>query len=279
MNTQTKSVFGAMALAAVTLFAVMALTSSANANSTVATRVYMPIVTNPSKGIYGTLTLNGKPAANVTINLRYTVDWNDENPINTTSIFTVTTDANGSYNFLNAPSIKSPERLWALYFNYENDPKKVYFWIGQRIMTYTAGQEVMIPTMDLADIALVSPADGTTTELPATFKWVPRTGEPTHSYEWNIYDLDGPGYYVTKLPVGADSFILYKQNLTSDFKSNTTLYWDIAAFINGGSVDNGNLVGSFESRTVKFTNAYSVLTFGEAASPEMRAQMASRFKQ
>src|SRR5688572_2271090 len=85
---------------------------------------YLPSITYqppPPRGIYGLITQNGVPTAGITV----TLQLREGNT--TTAIETVTTDANGNYSFLNAPSLGSEQRYFVFYPNAENVASRVSF--------------------------------------------------------------------------------------------------------------------------------------------------------
>lgn len=105
---------------------------------------------------------------------------------------TVATQSNGTYQFANAPSLDSNQRYYVRYTNGRdgnaNNPNYLGFWACHNINSYTAGENVAGGNFDIADVPLVSPANGATVALPYTFQWIRRSATPSDDYEFDLYD-------------------------------------------------------------------------------------------
>jgi hypothetical protein len=130
------------------------------------------------------VTYNGEPAAGLKLWLQF---WNGAA---WTEQATVTTAGDGSYNFIGAPSLATGQEYYVLYAN-TNDPNPgpgyLWNWYANSISSYTAGTAVAGGDFDVADIAFVSPADGASATLPATFCWTPRSAS-TDNYKLVFYN-------------------------------------------------------------------------------------------
>ena len=125
-----------------------------------------------SSGIYGRVTYHGMPAPHLFLTLSH---WDGANW--TTRDVTVT-ETDGRYTFADAATLGAGE-IYSV--DYENTPGQpnpgpsyLWSWSGNRIAAYIAGQSVAGGDFDVADIPLVSPADGASVTLPSTFCWASR---------------------------------------------------------------------------------------------------------
>ena len=102
-----------------------------------------------------------------------------------------TTAANGSYVFTGAPALAVGEIYAVRYLNDPADPNPgpgyLWSWWGNRLAAYTPGTAAWGGDFDVADIPLVSPADGAAVTLPAQFCWTPR-GLPGDTYRLALYN-------------------------------------------------------------------------------------------
>jgi len=203
-------------------------------------QVYLPLVLKPcSTGICGRVTLNGAPAANVYLQLRFF----DGSRWSTRS--TTYTDQNGNYAFTNVPSLGPGQRYYVLYSNSAGLSGRLRAWGTRELTSYTAGTAVEIGNFDIADIPLVAPSDGATVSLPYTFRWTRRTATPSDSYALALYDSSN---YAHTSPLGyVDS--IFVNNLPPFVTPGTQYRWEVLAFSPDGGVGI-----SLQARRVTFTN-------------------------
>lgn len=95
------------------------------------------------------------------------------------TIATTTTGLDGAYRFTGVPSLSSGDTYSVWYSGGARTPGRLWFWVTDRTTSYTAGSDVHAGDFDLADVALVSPANGATLFLPHTFYWTPRPATPS----------------------------------------------------------------------------------------------------
>lgn len=254
MNTKNKTLFVIIVLPVVLLFALALFNNVANASGDGGqSRIFLPVISKPIQGIYGTLTFNGSPAANVSVDLRHTSKLGNY----VTTIDTVKTDANGRYNFPNAPSTSGEELIWPRWYNSDGDPAKLLIWTGSILMSYTNKSTVQVPAFDLAELQLISPADNATVSLPTVFHMQnnPHIADPHYVVE--IFDFDPLGPYFTNAkPFSSQPGITITLSDLQPlgFLNNTPYAWDAVVITGDGDDRKGNYGISWASRTVQFSN-------------------------
>lgn len=202
--------------------------------------------TAPVSGIYGRVTLNGAPAGGIFLKLR---SWTGSTYLDVAS---TTSDASGHFSFVGAPSVPNGQR-YSVNCGGQGAGTLLY-WNTRSLSDYTTGSSVHIGDFDLADVALVSPADRATVSLPTEFRWTPRPASPTDSYVWAMFTTSywpwywGPGLGYT------GSYTRY--SLPSGFSLGTQYTWYVEIHSPDGGVG-----ASRERRGVTFTGAV------EASSP------------
>ncbi len=212
-------------------------------------QVYLPLVFKPcSTGICGRVTLNGSPAANVYLQLRFF------NGYQWFTWSTTYTDSNGNYAFTNAPSLSPGQRYYVLYSNMAGTTGRLRAWGTREITSYTAGTAVPIGDFDIADAPLVSPPDSTTVSLPYTFRWTPRPATPSDSYSLAVYDPTDLEPYVFTEPLGYVGSVNVTY-LPPGLNPGTQYRWEVLVW----SPD-GGLGISREARAVTFSNTGSGAT-------------------
>lgn len=109
---------------------------------------------------------------------------------------------------------------------------------------------MFIGNFDLANITLVSPANGATVSVPRTFQWTPRPATASDTYEFDMYDpTDGNPYFYTAPPLGyVSSYTL--NGLSPGFNVGDLYAWEIWVY----SPDGGFGI-SYETRAVHFSNS------------------------
>jgi hypothetical protein len=205
-------------------------------------QVYLPLVLksySTGTGIYGRVTLNGAPAANVYLQLRFF----DGSQWSTRS--TTYTDQNGNYAFTSIPSLGPNQRYYVLYSNSAGTSGRLRAWGTRELTSYTAGTAVEIGNFDIADIPLVAPSDGATVSLPYTFRWTRRPATPSDSYALALYDSSN---YAHTSPLGYVDSVLVN-NLPPFVTPGTQYWWEVLAFSPDGGVGI-----SLQARRVTFTN-------------------------
>jgi hypothetical protein len=118
------------------------------------------------------------------------------------------TDGQGRYRFTSAPALSPGESYYVRFGPNDVDPRYVYAWIGPDIMSYMPGTSVAGGDFDIADVALLAPADEARVTLPSTFTWQTR-GLAGDSYVFRVFELDPDGLAWSTRGLGdADSFTL-----------------------------------------------------------------------
>lgn len=186
-------------------------------------RVRLPIVTNQIPSLSGKVTMNGSPASNVPLDLRF----NDGTSWSTFA--STTTDAKGNYIFQNAPALKNGQKYYVRYLN-NSDPSRLYTWHTPENTTYGSVTTVVFDPFDIANIILQSPEPGATVSLPVTFTWTLRPASPNDNYEFNLFDpADGNPYYYTNPPLGYKNAYGLR-SLPANFVKGVEYGWDIFVY-------------------------------------------------
>ncbi len=148
--------------------------------------IYLPWVPIQPSGIYGYVTENGLPAANVEISLIL----NYLRPYIEMTVMTDTTQENGLYQFLGAPTIKScpdspycQQAYLVQYLNQSGEPGHLDYWRSNRIYNYDQGSTLNISNFDIGLPHLIAPADGDIVTSPVNFSWARR---PVQEDEYSL---------------------------------------------------------------------------------------------
>lgn len=184
--------------------------------------LYFPFVPKQTDGIYGRVTQNGVPAANIVLSMRYF------DGVSSSTIATTTTDADGYYHFRNIPSLTGTKKDYHVrYQNPGPDLDRLWSWSTRVITSYVGGTDVAIGNFDLANISLVDPAPSSTIALPYRFQWTPRPATPTDSYEVDFFDpVDRNPWVWTNPPLGyVNSTVI--SSIDSSFSSGVWYGWDV----------------------------------------------------
>lgn len=227
-------------------------------------QVYLPLVLKPcSTGICGRVTLNGAPAANVYLQLRFF------NGSQWSTRATTYTDSNGNYAFTGVPSLGPGQRYYVLYSNSAGTTGRLRAWGTRELTSYTAGTAVPIGDFDIADVPLVAPPNGATVSLPYTFQWIPRSATPSDSYSLAVYDPTDLDPYAFTEPLGYVGSVNVTY-LPSGFNPGVQYRWEVLIW----SPD-GGLGISREARAITFSStgssaaAQSVSERWENATPHV----------
>jgi 5-hydroxyisourate hydrolase-like protein (transthyretin family) len=195
-----------------------------------------------SGGIYGRVTLNGAAASGVALQLRF------YNGSTWSTISNTTTLADGSYLFVNAPSLAAGQQYYVRYENAAQTDGRLYLWSTRSLTSYAAGSAVEIGNFDIADVALSSPAGGATISLPTIFQWVRRPSTTSDSYTIRIYDsADLIPQWLGTLVGYNGSYTL--NSLDTSLAINTQYAWDVLIY----APDGGSGVSRI-ARLIRFSN-------------------------
>jgi hypothetical protein len=203
--------------------------------------VYMPLALKGQAGIYGSVTLNGSPAASIPVALRFF------NGSSWSTAAATSTGAGGGFIFEGIPGLAEGQEYYVLYRNEEQIQGQLWIWVTRVLSSYEAGASVLIGNFDIADIELFSPEDESSVSVPHTFEWNPRPASPGDTYEFNLMDpADPETYFYTDPPLG------YVGSYTLDFipfgfQQGVEYVWEVWVY----SPDGGFGV-SYESRLISF---------------------------
>jgi hypothetical protein len=203
--------------------------------------VYMPLALRGQAGIHGRVTLNGSPAANIPLALRF------YNGASWSTTATTTTGTAGEFAFEGAAGLAEGQEYYVLYQNEAGTEGQLWIWVTRVLSSYQEAASVLIGYFDIGDIELVSPPDEASVSLPQTFQWNQRTASPGDTYEFNLLDPEDPEtYFYTYPPLGyVGSYTL--NFLPFGFQSGVDYVWEVWVY----SPDGGFGVSS-EDRWISF---------------------------
>ena len=157
-------------------------------------QLYLPLVGNDiasAPGFSGKVTLNGGPAAGVSIQLRRCDVRLSLSLVCSTIAAEATTDAAGSYIFPAGANIPNTDNFtWyrVMFVNPSNEPDgRMLVWFGDDIGAYVQGDLRRIDTFDIGDVTFVSPNTTTPSTFPMTFTWNARPVGGEYYY-WELLD-------------------------------------------------------------------------------------------
>ena len=174
--------------------------------------------------IYGTVTDNGRPAADVPVVLYY------DSGYRTTRSSTLT-DRSGIYRFQGMPSLPVGHTYSIVYPNYEDSSRRLAFWVCWPLTGYEAGQELETCTFDVSDVVAESPAHEAVVKLPAVFSWRKRdvSGD---GYGLRLRSADGRTLWRNDSRSDVDSYTL--SNLPAGFSQDEAHRWDVLVYSEAG---------------------------------------------
>lgn len=155
----------------------------------------IPTPTPPFIGINGHVAVTGGAVAGVSLELRF------YNGSAWSTIATTSTASDGSFSFLNSPSLSPGQYYYVRYLN-PGDSNRLGYWSTRLLSAYTAGTNVVIGNFDLANIPLQSPSPGATISVDTPFQWGTRPATPSDSYEFNLFDPYNANTYWYTPPLG-----------------------------------------------------------------------------
>ncbi len=196
--------------------------------------VYLPIVSKPPSGINGRVTYQGNPVSGINLDLRFFdgSSWSTKASAKTQSDGTY--QLTGAYVF----SLQANQKYLVRYLNSSSggnvsSPNYLLSWFGPDITSYRAGTSVGGGNVDIANIALASPATGATIGPPYTFQWAQRTTTPSDSYGVWIEDINVGGGYFESGPLGyVNQYTL--SSLPSGFTTGVQYYWGATLYMPDG---------------------------------------------
>lgn len=213
------------------------------------TNVYLPLISmsnGSTPGIYGRVLNNGTAIGGISLSLRF------YNGSTWSSYSTTTTAADGTYGFTGLPSLTSGQYYYVKFQNtaVASGGNSNYLWYrgSPYLSSYAAGNRITNADMDIANIPMTAPPNGSTVSLPYMFQWTPRTSAPSDSYELDLYDASGTPYWYTNPSLGyAASYTLNSR--PSGFTTGVGYNWDMWVYApDGGDGE------SYYYRTVTFAS-------------------------
>jgi hypothetical protein len=180
-------------------------TSTIVASVAMTNTVFFPLIYNAPSGLYGLVTEDGQPAADVAISLLQ----NYVRPPLLTTLMTTTTRADGLYQFLDVPTITSRDNspycqaeYYITYQNQSSDLQHIGFWMSQRLRNYNQGTAFNLSNFNLTAPQLLTPINGAHVTSPVHFSWQPRSSsDDDYALYISAEDFDhlGLGYSTDRL--------------------------------------------------------------------------------
>jgi hypothetical protein len=202
--------------------------------------VRMPMMVRNRIGLNGILAQNGAPVAGEQITLRVFngASWSTGG--------TAVTMGDGSFAF--GPGSATGQRVYVRWRNSSQSPDGRIFETGSRdLVNFSFSQDGWVGTLDIADIPLVSPADGAVTGFPATFVWGRRAAVRDEAYGMRLYSLEAEDpFFGTGLLGPVDRVTLPSR--PDGFSSGPTYGWDVV-----GVGVQGQYAISYGTNRVSFT--------------------------
>ena len=164
-----------------------------------------PTATPPptkQEGINGQVTFNGNPLGNIGMVLIQCPTQGECGDIPQTRVASTRTDAGGFYAFTNVPTLPADSYYQVIYQNGQeggNATNDLYLfqWFSNRITSYTAGQSLNVPIIDVSDLLPVRPVDNPSLGLPITLEWQKRSIADAlqERYGWFLFDEQSGALY------------------------------------------------------------------------------------
>ena len=214
---------------------------------------YLPFIGNPVNsisGISGRVTVNGAAVAGIPLHLYFYSgsSWTDYASVNT--------NPEGTYSFAAIPSLGNGQYYQVLFLNENGEQGRLAYFEVALITSYTAGTTLGLGDFDVADVSLVSPANGASVAPPYTFQWTPRPGTPSDIYQLYIYETSAPGNWWRSPSLGnLGSYAL--SSLPTSFSIGREYSWMVFVYTPG--------VGTGQSHTRRTTFSSS----GVGAKPSL----------
>lgn len=212
-------------------------------------KTFLPMLNGPgtlqTRGIYGTVKLNGAPVAGVSVDLLRRNNANDAGAL----VATAVTDVAGMYKFPSAPTLNPGQSYYVRSVDISN-PARLYYWATRDIPYYESGRNRYFGEFDIATFPLGSPANGATVTLPQTFTWTRRPATPSDSYVLRVGNTGfTPRLESPKLGYVNNLTLLPGVLSSKGFIAGTQYYWYI--FVYGPDFGSGRYQ---EVRAITFTN-------------------------
>ena len=173
-------------------------------------------------------------------------------PTATSPVQTATTAFGGGYTFANPAPLDVGQSYYVAFVN-SATTSYLFYWKTALITSYVAGQNLALPSFDIATFALNSPADGSRVFVPVQFQWTQRGNNlPTERYAWGLEDQTGHEVCVSNPASGATYILTSAQSSACGLKVATPYTWYIYA-VNGTSFSNGYGV-SWATRSITFAS-------------------------
>ncbi|MCW1969594.1 MAG: hypothetical protein KIH69_015900 [Anaerolineae bacterium] len=196
--------------------------------------IVMKLLDNRVNGIYGNLTLNNQPAANIEVMLRRYVPGSNSVEISRTK-----SDTNGKYVFLTPANLTDNQRYYVAFNNESKTANGYLGYAGTADITASNNNSIVdLGRLELADFPLHTPADKTSVSLPANFTWFGHDSLPKQTYKIVFLKLNEKDEVVL---AGQTPYLghTYSHNLTkrpNGVDANVALGWFIFALNENGAV-------------------------------------------
>jgi hypothetical protein len=198
-----------------------------------------------SQGIYGWVTFNGAPAANVTLAMRF------YNGSAWSTAAMTATDLDGRYVFTDAPTLLSGQTYYVRFGFNTTNPQYLYAWYGPDITAYAAGSTAAGGDFDIANISMLWPDFGARMPIPVDFFWQRRNldkesyrwmlVDPVSGTRWTSGDLGDVGSFtLNALPTGVTVDKVYRWYVdvySGPQNRGTSFYYRDVTFLQGSTAE------------------------------------------
>jgi hypothetical protein len=169
--------------------------------------VYLPSVLRQEPeglGLWGHVTEHGQGVSGVQVLLRHIV-------VGQGAVITHSTTSGdlGIFSFTGLPTVDGQTAYFEFRYVNTSDPTRVSIAFRPRPVAYTEGTMVEGGDLEIANLAQVTPSDGATVTLPASFTWTPN-GVSTNYTLWiscagttrSVHPSNPDQYTLDSLPAG-----------------------------------------------------------------------------
>jgi hypothetical protein len=220
---------------------------------------FLPLVTKDYAPIsiygYAKVTGIGQAGVDLSLDIYNGSEWS--------TVDTTTTGAGGLFNFTPV-KILNPGELYQVTYENPGDPRRLWSWYTRELSSTPPGSKINIGEFDLANIPLLSPADGAQVSLPHTFRWTPRPATISDSYEWDLYN-DYVWWWTDPLLGYVGQYTL--NSLPSGF-SPGDYYWEVWVY-----APDGGYGISYDLYAVTITNSGRIVN---RRVPDLRVSLPKR---
>jgi hypothetical protein len=204
-------------------------------------KVFLPLVLKeyPWKGVSGVVTFQGEVISGLIVTLQREQNGTWSN------LQTAVTDANGEYAFPSAPTLANGQSYRVIYSNH-TDYTKLSYWQTEALADYDAQHNKQLTSFDVADIGLLTPANGSVLSPTAfSLTWQVRAASPSDNYRLYFYNT-----LLQKVAEGSAVGYVGQQTfaeMPAGLNQNTDYAWKVVI-----EMDDGRMGESYYRRMVRW---------------------------